>query len=80
MKISWPTALVLSLVVVAVTVAALVGPKLGLPAEYHIGLLASLAGFGAFVLSQLRPLITRDDDGDGIVNIFDPDFWRGRRD
>lgn len=68
-SISWPTAVVLSVVVVALAVVALAGRQLGLPEEAHTEYLLWLGGLGMLVMSLMRPLLTllaRDEDGDGI--------------
>lgn len=73
MKIQTGT-LILACVAGGLLLAAyLAGPPLGVPPESHAALVAGIGALGGLALAFVRPLLSRDADGDGIPDVIDPD-------
>lgn len=66
MRLNVPTAAVLVVLIVATAAVLLAGP-----ADTRTEVLAGLASIGGLVLAVLRPLLTRDEDHDGIPDVLD---------
>lgn len=64
------TAAVLIVVIVAITVAYLAGPSLGVPEESHSKLVAGIGAVGALVLAWMRGLLSRDQDNNGVPDVL----------
>ena len=69
--LSWPTAVLLSVVVAALAAAYLAGPSLGVPEESHTAFVAGVGAVGALLLAGARALFSKDADHDGSPALLD---------
>ena len=74
-QIQWPTAIVLVAFFVAISVAYLAGPSLGVPEDSHAKLVGGLGILGIAIANYMQPvftkILTKDSDEDGLPDIVD---------
>ena len=72
-KITWPTAAVAMVAIAAGACVVLFGQRLGMDPETHAEWSAAALAGAVGLVAFLRPLITRDADGDGAPALTDAD-------